>query len=279
MSNFNFVADITKFDPDTTRYVGENALVLIDCTRLVSESTQVMESKLRGEWGMDRFQFFSGLSTQAFVAGNERFLLVSFRGTEPANLYDWYRDIDLIFTDGPAGKVHRGFHKAFFEVWDGDGGLKAKILEFRDQAQTVWIGGHSLGGALGTLAVAYLRIKDKLPVNGLYTIGQPRIGNGAFARAFASEFPDRAFRFVNNNDIVTRIPLWLAGYRHIGNLLYFDEDGNLLDSLSPWRMLRDGLEGAYRDIGEPGPDAFKDHFSDGYLRLIEKNRGVKTRWS
>lgn len=85
-----------------------------------------------------------------------------------------------------------------------------------------------MGAALATLAAAYLRDagrhpddpKDK-PVNGLYTFGCPRAGNRDFERAFNQDSGARAFRFVNNNDIVTRVPPRELDYSHVGKFLYF----------------------------------------------------------
>lgn len=279
MSAFQFQADISRFVHTTTRYSGENALVLTDCARLAYEDESVVKARLRGGWNFDRVDCFSGGSTQAFVGGNDRYLIIAFRGTEPTNIRDWFRDLDAHFTAGPAGRVHRGFLKALDEVWDGADGLRSRIFEFRDQQQTLWLAGHSLGGALAVLATARLRLVEKLPLNGIYTIGQPRVGDSAFVQALSDGVSDRHFRFVNNNDIVTRVPAWLYGYRHGGNRLYFDNQGTLLDSISWWRELIDGVLGVSGSVGDLGVDAIEDHSKDEYGRLVEKNRSVTTRWS
>ena len=41
---------------------------------------------------------------------------------------------------------------------------------------SVWYTGHSLGGALASLATAQMR-RQEVPVDGLYTFGQPRTGS------------------------------------------------------------------------------------------------------
>lgn len=253
--------------------------MLADCARLAYEDESTVKGRLQAEWAFDRVACFSGGSTQAFIGGNDRYLVIAFRGTEPTKLKDWFRNLDAHFTQGPAGRVHHGFLKALNEVWDGSGGLHAKIQSFRDRNQTLWLTGHSLGGALALLAAARLRLTDGLSLNGLYTIGQPRVGDGAFRRALADGVSDRHFRFVNNNDVVTRVPALLYGYRHAGNRLYFDSRGNLLDSISVWQELIDGIAGVSGSIGDLGIDAIEDHAATAYGRLIEKNRNVTTRWS
>ncbi|GJL84105.1 MAG: hypothetical protein DHS20C01_37390 [marine bacterium B5-7] len=62
---------------------------------------------------------------------------------------------------------------------------------------------------------------------------------------------DERFHFVNNNDIVTRVPAWIRGYRQGGAMVYFDTAGQLLDTISLLRKLIDG-------IGEMAPDALND---------------------
>jgi triacylglycerol lipase len=87
-----------------------------------------------------------------------------------------------------------------------------------------------LGAALATLAVATCGEEAK-PVHGLYTFGQPRVGGKSFARNFDLNFKSRAFRFVNNNDVVTRVPTRAMGYRHVGQVLVFDSSGKIQTDL------------------------------------------------
>ncbi|RCN51601.1 triacylglycerol lipase [Ancylostoma caninum] len=54
----------------------------------------------------------------------------------------------------------------------------------------IWISGHSLGGALATLAASYLvksrRVAESNTVK-LVTFGQPRVGDKEFANSFDEE--------------------------------------------------------------------------------------------
>lgn len=279
MANFQFHGDISKSNHSTTRYTGENALVLTDCARLAYGAQPTVESKLRDEWGFDRIACFSGASTLAFPGGTERYLIIAFRGTEPANLKDWFGNLDAHFAPGLAGRVHHGFWKACNEVWDGADGLRSLLLRFRDKEQPLWVAEHSLGAALALLTAVRLRLTDRLAIQGIYTIGQPRVGDSAFTRALADGISDRYFRFVNNNDIVTRVRAWLCGYRHGGNRLYFDSAGRLRDSISLWQQVMDGVSGVTGSVGDLGVDAIRDHSQDEYGRLVEKSRSVAARWS
>lgn len=82
----------------------------------------------------------------------------------------------------------------------------------------IYVTGHSLGGALATIAAMDIAEKDKLrtPIN-LYTFASPRVGDNKFAdkfNQFVSEDQDdkednkkiKAFRFANSEDIVPKVP-------------------------------------------------------------------------
>ena len=80
----------------------------------------------------------------------------------------------------------------------------------------VWVTGHSLGGALALVAAARLKMKTGVaPL--LHTYGQPAVGLNDFAERFSIELPGRLWRFVNQSDIVTRVPPG-PYYRHTGTV-------------------------------------------------------------
>lgn len=96
--------------------------------------------------------------------------------------------------------------------------VKAAIIEFRDNDQTIWFTGHSLGGALARLAAARLYFEESnLLADGVYSFGQPRTCDWILARAYDKAFTDRTYRFINNNDIVTQLPPEPA-FHHVKNI-------------------------------------------------------------
>lgn len=265
-----------NFIPATTRYQPENAYALGAAANLAyaDEATIIKTTKT---WGLSKAKFIARRETQLFIAGNQQFIIVAFRGTEPSKIKDWMTDADIEKCAGPFGSlVHSGFDRALGYVWDE---LVTTLRQFQDQGQSLWITGHSLGAALATLATAYLRDsgrrlsdpKDK-PVNGLYTFGCPRTGNHDFERAFNQDSGARIFRFVNNNDIVTRVPPREFDYSHVGKLLYFSSGGKTLETDPHWwyRFL-DSVKGSFEDIGYMGPDNIKDHSMDNYLKCLKKH--------
>jgi len=265
-----------NFLPNTTQYHPENAFSLGQSSKLAYEAPALIEARCM-EWGLHRVRFIessqaSKRDTQLFVAANDTQVVVAFRGTEPKKLQDWLADANTVLINGPfGGRVHAGFSLALDSVWEP---MLAAVLEFQDQGQSLWFTGHSLGAALAALAVARLRDERDKPVHGLYTFGQPRIGDRAFERAYNQDNRSRSFRFVNNNDVVTRVPTRLMGFSHIGTFLYFDHKRELQTDLHFWYQLLDRIEGRIDDLGKIGTDGLKDHFMDAYLAGLEKNRAV-----
>lgn len=259
-----------NFQPATARYQDENAVALSHAAQLAYNSA-AEGAALAQQWGFARFRFLDRRETQALVMANDAAVVVAFRGTEPAKLRDWMSDLDTLLCDGPFGHVHNGFQQALVRVWDE---LNPCVTEFQDRGQSLWITGHSLGAALATLAAARWREADK-PVHGLYTFGSPRVGDREFERAFGQDFGARNFRFVNNCDLVTRVPLRAMGFSHAGTLLYFDSKGRLQSDPGFWDAFLNRVRGRIDDLGKMGPADLKQHSIDHYVKLCEKNRAAR----
>jgi hypothetical protein len=65
--------------------------------------------------------------------------------------------------------------------------------------------GHSLGGSIATLAAYDLVLQNIATRPLVYTFGEPRTGNKAFATAVMSKIPD-VFRLVHYRDMVAHLP-------------------------------------------------------------------------
>jgi triacylglycerol lipase len=243
---------------------------LARASSLAYQSPEVIQAEV-AQWGFPEFSFIDRKGSQAFLAGNIEMIIIAFRGTEPTMLQDWMTDVKMRRKAGPYGKVHRGFLQGFQVVWPE---IRAVITNWQTQAQSLWLTGHSLGAALATLGMASLGEEAK-PVNGLYTFGQPRVGGKTFARNFDMDFKSRTFRFVNNNDVVTRVPTREMGFRHVGQVLMFDAFGKLQSDLHFWNQFLDRVVGRVADLGQPGTDGIKDHSMAQYLKHLGRKENQK----
>lgn len=258
------------FKPATVRYQGENAVAMSHAARLAYNNPAECTAFAR-QWQFTRSRFIDRRETQCLVMANSSAIVVAFRGTEPDRLKDWMSDFDTRFVDGPFGRVHLGFDLALSHVWDE---LNACVAQFQDQGQSLWVTGHSLGAALASLAAARWREADK-PVHGLYNFGGPRVGDRTFERTFDQDFGSRNFRFVNNADLVTRVPLRTTGFSHAGTLMYFSDKGKLSVDPGHWDAFLNRMQGRIADLGKLGPADLKHHSIDQYVKLCEKNRTVQ----
>jgi hypothetical protein len=176
------------------------------------------------------FDFFDNQDTQGFVTESGDAIIVAFRGTQPNRPMDWFADFRATcdpWDHKNAGKVHSGFYSALRKVWGvtlANGEILPRRLVNRG-SKTIWITGHSLGGALAELCAAQALFVSKIPVQGVYTFGQPRVGTKDFADAVNAKLGSGIFRFVNDRDIVPRVPLFSMGFCHYGGQRFFDHAG------------------------------------------------------
>ncbi|VDM78060.1 unnamed protein product [Strongylus vulgaris] len=141
------------------------------------------------------------------------------------------------------GQVATYFYNAFYKIWNSGMGGNVSDLVKKHLKYDIWITGHSLGGALATLAASYV-VETKLAVGDrikLMTFGQPKPGDDNFANllnkklmTFGQPKPGDdnfanllnrkikyTFRVVNHGDPVVRIPLiW---YKHQNTKVYYYE--------------------------------------------------------
>lgn len=91
--------------------------------------------------------------------------------------------------------------------------------------------------------------QDFLPAAWVVTFGQPAVGSGAFRMFFLQHYSGKFFRFVNNDDIVPRVP---PGYEHVGRLLHFDVNNRLRNGQSLPVAEAAVVESVGNEVFEPG---------------------------
>jgi triacylglycerol lipase len=206
-----------------------NAWWLAEASTLVYADETYVRKQFRAA-GLRHLKFFSKVSTQCFIASNNQFAIVAFRGSEGWKLNetfdprralaDWTTDFDIRLADWyRGGRVHRGFRDALEEVWPE---IFPHMEKLADSGCKIWVTGHSLGAALAILAAD--RFRD---VQGVYSFGSPRVGD----RKFQENFQLQAYRVVNGDDLVSRVPP-PGIYRHVGELKIIDRKGSIHDGFT-----------------------------------------------
>jgi len=242
-----------RFDSSATQWRTANALALAYAARLAYEDDQSKILHQLQDWGFPAAgcRVFAVNTAQVLIAANAETIIAAFRGTEPGKLADWLVDAEIIqnpwrdyFGKPDLGRVHHGFMRNTSFVWEQ---LSQFVASARTNKQSLWITGHSLGGAMALIAGAAFTFSERQLINGIYTFGQPRTGNCAFATHCNRQLRTVAFRVVNNQDIVPHVPPVLIPfllvpphgpifYRHAGQLLQFDAAGKLrADRFLWWR--------------------------------------------
>ncbi len=110
--------------------------------------------------------------------------------------------------------VHSGFLEEINKLWNS---ISADIKQYASTIP-VWVTGHSLGGAMATLAGM------KYKFEAVTTFGEPRVGR-KINLAFQAK---NHVRYVNGNDPVTKLPpKFFSYYQHHGDKISIrDHDGS-----------------------------------------------------
>ncbi|PHH71139.1 hypothetical protein CDD82_6719 [Ophiocordyceps australis] len=149
-------------------------------------------------------------------------IVVSFRGS--TNIRNYLTDLQFGWSRChlvPNCLVHSGFLYAWN---DASTIVQSSIVLIRSHhpSYSLVFTGHSLGGAVATLAAAHL-YHDAHISSIVFTYGSPRVGNAAFA-AYAQRAA-RNWRVTHANDIVPRLPLLEWGFRHVETEYWLPGDG------------------------------------------------------
>ena len=162
--------------------------------------------------------------------------VIAFRGSSGLS---WGLDPLIRFT----GKPPR--HAGFDIGWEA---LRVPVREWlrhRPGTKPVVLTGHSLGGAIAT--VAALELHRGYEIGAVVTIGSPRPGGPAFVKRYQRRVGHVTRRYVNADDVVTRLPpAWK--YAHVSDGLFVDANGNvsLLRQERDW----DGVHAPFADAVE-----------------------------
>tara|TARA_B100001093_G_scaffold403975_2_gene392080 strand:- start:903 stop:1661 length:759 start_codon:yes stop_codon:yes gene_type:complete len=206
-------------------------------------------------------KLISNDGAEVLVAKDRNDLWFAFRGTEPSKMNDVMADLHIIKNTAMAGgRVHGGFQKEVNDLWMD---ILAE-LEHNDQLKIrkdVYMTGHSLGAAMATISATRYQPAE------LFTFGSPRVGGSRFIKNIKCAH----YRFMNNNDIVCRIPPAWLGFRHHGEMIYFNRFGAKANKPT-WGDMFYGIWNSWKRF--KFFDGIVDHGMPNYVKAISKLKKV-----
>lgn len=209
--------------------------------------------------GFPHVEFFDVDGAQAYLFSNEHDLVLACRGTEPREWNDVKADMNAwpVIAE-TIGRVHRGFKKEADDLWPV---LEQRLVE---NTKELWLCGHSLGGAMATIYASRCKLSyiKTDPVE-LYTYGSPRVGT----KKYVTFCTVKHVRWVNNNDLVPRVPPGWLGYYHVGDEVYLNAYGKVRKH-TPYQRLKDRYRGFAMGLRMGKLDHFSDHVLTRYIEYI-----------
>lgn len=241
--------------------------------------------------------------TTAYLIQSEtgRTAILAFRGTDPGDFINVLTDGQVMLRPFHKGRVHSGFYLSVEVVWDEihealmaakDGKAvtaengKTRLVDMPGALESLYVAGHSLGGAMAVLAAARLfgdEYEDlRAKMKGIYTYGQPMVGDRDFATACEQDFQGRLHRHVFQDDFVPHLPPWSAlRYAHTGGELratkndtrwrYTDEaSGRAFLSAGAISVLLNAVESRVSPLDFVPGYSIDDHMPLNYLETCRR---------
>jgi predicted lipase len=194
----------------------------------------------KGENNISKKVPFGFIATNTSV--NNKNIYICFRGTNSASEWEKNSKIPLVLLvksilndkNNKTIKVHKGFQQVYTNPNNVGGDLGSLQNQMRDYLETIkvedynnlWVTGHSLGGAVATLAVIDIVTNTIHKGVKMYNFASPLVGNQAFVNFFKANIGTNecnnnsnnstcSWRIVNLNDLVPKVPLGILGYVHV----------------------------------------------------------------
>ncbi len=204
-------------------------------------------------------------------------LVVAFRGT--ANLRNWLLNLRIqphpLHEYSDRVSVHTGFHTAFTTVEKQV--LRVLDRHMQDKRRKIYLTGHSLGGAIATIATAYFSNRKDHDmrdyVSACYTFAAPRVGNKDFDIFVRAPL----YRITRGTDLVPALPtrIFLPGFGRFhqgGDTRYFRSNAkHVVARRQPPSGLWNFARGVGSLLGMLWTGKLKpinDHSMQGYLERV-----------
>lgn len=169
---------------------------------------------------LEKVQSYSFGHTEFRIGKYKDYIIVTFQGSN--GKADWFDNLKFnkIHLNDDI-KVHFGFY------WQFDNIQYSLYNElYKLDFNKIIFAGHSLGGALATLASTFYKNRHRDINVSCITFGSPRVGNKKFIKYFNKNI-DESERYVNGEDSVTKLPMsWRTlffNYKHVRTKIKIDQ--------------------------------------------------------
>jgi len=235
----------------------KKSLLFAELSRLSYAPEEAVE-RIAYEGGFDSCQFVARDGAEAYVLGNRHDCIVVCRGTEPNQWNDIRADANAWTVASDVGRVHSGFNTEVNDLWP----RLEQLL--KENQRPIWFAGHSLGGAMAAVCAVRCNLSPSpSEPQAIFSFGAPRVGD----RRYASFLKIKHYRWVNNNDIVPRVPPRWLGYHHMGQEIYLNRHGKI-SYLRSWQRVQDRFRGLLASLRVWKIDYFSDHSMVEYIRHV-----------
>jgi triacylglycerol lipase len=150
---------------------------------------------------------FGQMEVIGYVMSSAANVVLAFRGTDSTP--DFISDISYAEVDFPFVPASGQVHEGFLGVYQSCRAQILPALQALPAQLPLFITGHSLGGAMATLAAFDIAVNTPFTAPVVYTFASPRVGDPAFADAYNARVaanPANSWRVANSFDVVPLLP-------------------------------------------------------------------------
>ncbi|MBP2110682.1 lipase family protein [Paenibacillus silagei] len=138
-----------------------------------------------------------------FILESPQEIIIAWRGSISTN--DWLSNMNAAQKKFKYIQEPCMTHRGFTDIYASARNAILSVLGTLSPEKTLYVTGHSLGGALATLCALDVAANSAFTTPRLYTYGSPRVGDPDFANAF-SRYVRSSYRYANLFDVTTYVP-------------------------------------------------------------------------